>query len=47
VTNTVRLKYGLRATYITHAQLAAAQRAQSRKNARRDEAQLEIEEAQP
>jgi hypothetical protein len=45
--NTVQLRYGLRAVYITHNQLAAQQRAQARKNTNRDDPQLELEEAQP
>jgi hypothetical protein len=47
--DTVALRYGLRAVYVTHAQIDAQRRAQDRKNAKRDEAQpqLEIEEAQP
>jgi hypothetical protein len=44
---TVPLRYGLRAIYVTHARLAAQQRAHERKNAKRDEAQLKFEEAQP
>jgi hypothetical protein len=45
--NAVPLKYGLRAHYVTHKQIAAQQRAQARTNAQRDEAQLELEEPEP
>jgi hypothetical protein len=40
----VPLRYGLQARYITRNQIAAQQRAQARKRAKRDEAQLELEE---
>lgn len=44
---TVALNHSLRAHYITHTQIAARQRAQARRNAKRDEAQLELEEPEP
>jgi hypothetical protein len=42
--NTVPLKYGLRAHYVTHKQIAAQQRAQARKDRQRNDAQPEPDE---
>lgn len=39
---TVPLPHGLTAIYVTHKQIAAQQRAQARKDRKRDEAQLEL-----
>jgi hypothetical protein len=44
-TETVPLKYGMRAHYITHAELARQRRAEARRNKSQPEAdQLEFEE---
>jgi hypothetical protein len=44
--DTVPLRYGLRAHYITHAQIAAQQRTQGRKTAQRNDQQLALEAMQ-
>lgn len=44
MTETLALKHGLCAVYVTRAEVAAQKRAQARKRAKHDDAQLELEE---